>query len=199
MPAGRVIPVIDLFAGPGGLGEGFAALGRPEGTPRFRIKLSIEKDPIAHQTLELRGFFRQFAHGEAPKAYYQHVRGDLKRQQLFDAYPRQADAARQEAWHEELGEASALRIRTRIRETLGKADPWVLIGGPPCQAYSSAGRSRNKSKKGYVPEHDGRQYLYREYLQIIADHRPAVFVMENVKVLLAPNRSTSCGVLTLRR
>src|SRR5882724_5435033 len=54
------IPVIDLFAGPGGLGEGFAALGRPQGKPCFAIGLSIEKDPIAHQTLQLRAFFRQF-------------------------------------------------------------------------------------------------------------------------------------------
>jgi len=44
------IPVIDLFAGPGGLGEGFSALGWPEGVPRFDIRLSIEKEPTAHQT-----------------------------------------------------------------------------------------------------------------------------------------------------
>jgi len=41
------IPVIDLFAGPGGLGEGFAAMGRPVGFPQFQIRLSIEKDAIA--------------------------------------------------------------------------------------------------------------------------------------------------------
>ena len=52
------IPVVDLFAGPGGLGEGFSALGRTEGSPRFKIHLSIEKDAMAHQTLELRAFFR---------------------------------------------------------------------------------------------------------------------------------------------
>jgi len=183
--ANRPIPVIDLFAGPGGLGEGFSALGRPEGTPRFKIKLSIEKDPIAHQTLELRAFFRQFPHDEAPKEYYQHLRGELKRQELFNAYPRQADAARQEAWHEELGKADTAIVRGRIHDAIGGEDGWVLIGGPPCQAYSNAGRSRNKGKEGYVPEDDKRQYLYREYLQIIADHRPAVFVMENVKGLLS--------------
>jgi len=185
--ADHPIPVIDLFAGPGGLGEGFSALGRPEGTPRFKIKLSIENDPIAHQTLELRAFFRQFPHDEAPKEYYQHLRGELKRQELFDAYPRQADAARQEAWHEELGEANTLRVRGRIKEALGNADTWALIGGPPCQAYSNAGRSRNKGKEGYVPEDDGRQYLYKEYLQIIADRRPVVFVMENAPMFVFEN------------
>ena len=54
MPVGKPIPIIDLFAGPGGLGEGFSALGRPAGIPRFSLRLSIEKNPIAHQTLELR-------------------------------------------------------------------------------------------------------------------------------------------------
>jgi DNA (cytosine-5)-methyltransferase 1 len=87
-----LIPVVDLFAGPGGLGEGFSALGRPADRPRFAIRLSIEKDPVAHQTLQLRAFFRQFPHGQAPEAYYEHVRGRLTRQQLFDAWPQAAEA-----------------------------------------------------------------------------------------------------------
>ena len=52
--------VIDVFAGPGGLGEGFAALGFSTGKPSFRLALSIEKDPTAHSTLMLRSFYRQF-------------------------------------------------------------------------------------------------------------------------------------------
>jgi DNA (cytosine-5)-methyltransferase 1 len=51
----KKIPIIDLFAGPGGLGEGFSSL-----VNNFDIKLSIEKDENAHQTLELRSFIRQF-------------------------------------------------------------------------------------------------------------------------------------------
>ncbi len=53
------IPVIDLFAGRGGLGEGFSAYAYSGDQP-FQIKLSIEKDPAAHRTLQLRSFFRQF-------------------------------------------------------------------------------------------------------------------------------------------
>jgi DNA (cytosine-5)-methyltransferase 1 len=60
------------------------------------------------------------------------------------------------------------------------ADRW-----PPCQAYSVAGRARNKGVNGYRPDRDQRQYLYAEYLHIIADRWPAVFVMENVKGLLS--------------
>lgn len=52
--------VIDIFAGPGGLGEGFAALGYDTGNHPFKIALSIEKDPSAHYTLMLRSFYRQF-------------------------------------------------------------------------------------------------------------------------------------------
>ena len=68
------IPVIDLFAGPGGLGEGFDSL-RPAGRrPGFEVVLSIECDPWAHRTLELRSFFRQFPRGKAPEAYYDYQR-----------------------------------------------------------------------------------------------------------------------------
>lgn len=185
VPANSPFPVIDLFAGPGGLGEGFSALGRPEGTPRFKIHLSIEKDETAHQTLELRAFFRQFPHGEAPAEYYQHLRGEMGRKELFLAWPDQARAASDEAWPMELGEANRIRVRERIHKVLGGADKWALIGGPPCQAYSLAGRSRNKGEEDYDPITDARQYLYQEYLRIIADHRPPVFVMENVKGLLS--------------
>ena len=61
----------------------------------------------------------------------------------------------------------------------------MVLGGPPCQAYSLAGRSRNKGRADYDPTLDERQYLYEEYLQVIADHGPPVFVMENVKGLLS--------------
>ncbi len=54
-----IVPVVDLFAGPGGLSEGFCSLNDKR-QPPFRVVLSIEKEPIAHRTLQLRSFFRQF-------------------------------------------------------------------------------------------------------------------------------------------
>jgi DNA (cytosine-5)-methyltransferase 1 len=181
------IPIIDLFAGPGGLGEGFASLGRAEGNPRFDIRLSIEKDPIAHQTLTLRSFFRQFPHGRAPDEYYDHLRGSLTFDQLLDKYEKQAADAKAHALKEILGTGGSGHnvIRDKIRARLGDAEVCVLLGGPPCQAYSLAGRSRNKGIKTYVPEQDHRHTLYIEYLHVIADHWPAVFVMENVKGMLS--------------
>ena len=61
------IPIIDIFAGPGGLGEGFSSFEDGKGQKSFKIKLSVEKDEHAHKTLELRAFFRQFAKGNAPR------------------------------------------------------------------------------------------------------------------------------------
>jgi DNA (cytosine-5)-methyltransferase 1 len=79
------------------------------------------------------------------------------------------------------------KINDAIKGALGdrKRDEWVLIGGPPCQAYSLVGRSRNRGIEGYRLEEDERSNLYREYLKIINRFEPAVFVMENVKGLLS--------------
>lgn len=191
----NLIPVIDLFAGPGGLGEGFSACTDARGRHLFKIALSIEKDPVAHKTLMLRSFNRQFPQGEAPPDYYARLRGKITPAELFAAYPDQAASARDEAWNATLGDANDERfaplddVRRRIRTALSRFEGgdsrWVLIGGPPCQAYSLVGRSRNKGKLNYRLEDDPRARLYLEYLQIIGDFWPAVFVMENVRGLLS--------------
>lgn len=181
----RTIPIIDLFAGPGGLGEGFSRL-RHGGQPVFKIVVSIEKDLFAHQTLELRAFFRQFPDRAAPPEYYNYLAGKISRETLFDSHPAEAKAARQEAWNATLGETDAAEISARIHAALGRREDWLLIGGPPCQAYSLVGRSKIIGEKGRRKYNsDPRHLLYREYLRIIADHRPRVFVMENVKGLLS--------------
>lgn len=181
----RPVPVIDLFAGPGGLGEGFSALRAHVGQACFDLKLSVEKDPWAHRTLELRAFFRQFPSNQAPGKYYELLRGKTDVDSLYARFPEQAKRATDEAWHAELGVTPSRDVHRRIEQAIGDAKEWVLIGGPPCQAYSVVGRSRNKGVTGYRPDHDQRQYLYTEYLEIIANHWPAIFVMENVKGLLS--------------
>jgi DNA (cytosine-5)-methyltransferase 1 len=180
-------PVVDLFAGPGGLGEGFSALRRG-GDRVFKIAVSIEKDSIAHQTLELRAFYRQFPDGEAPEEYYEYLADILDRDELFKKYKEQAERASHEAWNAELGgkKFPPETIDARIRDSLENRADWVLIGGPPCQAYSLVGRSRVIGGAGLEKyEADPRHKLYKHYLRIIARHRPPVFVMENVKGLLS--------------
>lgn len=194
------IPIIDLFAGPGGLGEGFSRFPMNSSKKKFKIKLSIEKDPYAHKTLTTRAFFRQFEEGKAPDAYYEYLRGELTKDELFAMYPVQGETAKAEAQQRTLGDDPA--ILSLIGKALDGAKDWLLIGGPPCQAYSLVGRSRMlgltqgegesedefKNRKQLLHEEfqgDHRHTLYQEYLKIIAEHEPSVFVMENVKGILS--------------
>lgn len=183
------IPVIDLFAGPGGLGEGFSSLTRDDGSRAFKIRLSVEKDEHAHRTLELRAFFREFSPGEAPADYYEYLTRRITREELFRKHRDAAAKAASEAWLAELGgmKTPDYEVDERIRGALGNRRNWVLIGGPPCQAYSIVGRSRVIGAIGGREryEADPRHELYRHYLRILAVHRPPVFVMENVKGLLS--------------
>ncbi len=185
------IPIIDIFAGPGGLGEGFSSLRSKAGEHFFKIELSIEKDKFAHQTLELRAFYRQFPDNAKPFEYYEYLRGRISRDDLYKKYEAEASNARKEAWLATLGETDDALVDSRIREALNGTLNWVLIGGPPCQAYSLIGRAKirgedrkkNENEKTYETDH--RHFLYKQYLRILAVHQPAVFVMENVKGLLS--------------
>ena len=177
-------PVIDLFAGCGGLGEGFSAVtcGRNDNTPPpFCVGLSIDKDRWACRTLRLRHFFREFPAGQAPEAYYEYLRGRIDEVQLYGGFPDEAERSQRTVQCITLSPEHHGTVRRLIADQLGTARKWVLIGGPPCQAYSVAGRARMKNMPGFAS--DVRHLLYREYLQILADHRPPVFVMENVKGL----------------
>ncbi len=180
------IPVIDLFAGPGGLGEGFSSWVNDDGERSFAVRLSIEKDPVAHKTLSLRALFRAFPSGSVPNCYYDHVRGAITREVLF-AHPDASDAGQQaisEARCAELGVTPLHTVDGWIRTALGNATEWALIGGPPCQAYSLAGRARMRQKQPEAFESDRRHLLYKEYLRVIREFGPSVFVMENVKGML---------------
>lgn len=183
------IPVIDIFAGPGGLGEGFSNVPSPN-RRAFDIKLSIEMDSNAHKTLELRSFYRKFAAKNVPQEYYKILeeknseKREILKEELFKKYPKQARAAKHEAWCATLGVTPQNEVDLKIKKALKGNNKWVLIGGPPCQAYSLVGRSRRQQKDN-LDTSDIRVHLYKEYLRIIAVHSPAVFVMENVKGLLS--------------
>lgn len=185
------IPVVDLFAGPGGLGEGFASFRDKDERQRFKIAISVEMDPVAHGTLELRAFYRQFTDAERPPAYYAYVANPnaAARAALFSAYPVKAKAASDEAWQHELKSKDANEVTRRVRRALNGATDWVLIGGPPCQAYSLAGRSKRKGDTTFA--RDKKHTLYKHYLRLIQDLRPTVFVMENVKGLLSARSGAS--------
>jgi len=183
----KFIPVIDLFAGPGGLGEGFSTFLTCDGIKPFKVTLSIEKEPSAHSTLELRAFFRAFDKAPIPKEYYKYLRGEISRNELFFRYPSESQRAMDRAWLAELGSGNPSNaiIDNRIAKAINNSPLWVLVGGPPCQAYSLVGRSRNHRKTRTEFEKDARHFLYKEYLRIVATHQPPIFVLENVKGLLS--------------
>lgn len=192
MPDKR-IPIVDLFAGPGGLGEGFSSFSDESGEPIFDVRISIEKDAIAHQTLLLRAIFRSFPRDHVPDCYYDYVRGDITKRDLLShrSIAEHARSASEEARNVTLGEAPEKDVDRWIGAAIGNSDPWVLIGGPPCQAYSLAGRSRMRGRNPEAFESDNRHFLYKEYLRIIRRFGPAVFVMENVKGMLSSTHGGS--------
>jgi DNA (cytosine-5)-methyltransferase 1 len=73
----------------------------------------------------------------------------------------------------------------RISEIVRSHDgPLVVIGGPPCQAYSVNGRNRQRAEKNYTPKNDERFFLYLEYLKVLDCAAPDIFIMENVEGIL---------------
>ena len=181
------IPIIDLFAGAGGLAEGFSALKVKGNHHAFRIALSVEKDEVACRTLKLRAIKRYLERVGQLDPYYLLLQGQISRFE-FDAIPIVMHATKNasiEVMNAELGKTSPIEFDRRIRSAIGGAEEWVLIGGPPCQAYSLAGRARRTNDLDF--ESDEKHFLYREYLRVIKKHAPPVFVMENVKGLLSSN------------
>lgn len=192
----NTIGIIDIFAGPGGLGEGFSSYqvrGKNPAHP-FSLGVSAEMEPSAHQTLRLRAFYRLLhaREGRFPAAYAAYLRlvaagiaptpeahfGEGKLEALWRT-------ASEEALNLTLGRATDNQtLYERIQQVKRSHQRMVLIGGPPCQAYSLVGRNRQKNVKGFKSKGDHRHFLYREYLGILAKFAPDVFIMENVKGIL---------------
>jgi Z1 domain/C-5 cytosine-specific DNA methylase len=197
----KAIPIIDVFAGPGGLSEGFSGLSKlGRGSISFQTCLAIERDSVAAKTLTLRSFFREFDQPKVPEEYYQVIRRELPISAL-EQFQEWRDA-KEKIWNVELGAVGEHELHARISAALKGARDWVLLGGPPCQAYSLMGRARMtgvgaaarranedieriRTHKRTLFDSDHRHQLYREYLRIVAVHQPSVFVMENVKGILS--------------
>jgi len=179
-----MIPVVDIFAGPGGLSEGFNSLYE-NGRKPFQVRLSVESQDDPFRTIRLRAFFRQFPPGKAPEDYYHLLRGETDEEGLYSAWPDQAKRAANETLQATLGNCDQNELDRRITKAVGEYNDWVLLGGPPCQAYSSAGVVGNRTRKDYCPEKDTRYGLYREFIRVLATHTPAAFVLENVPGMLS--------------
>ena len=182
---------VDIFAGAGGLGEGFAQAG-------IRPALSCDADMHCVSTLRLRRFFHCFSKNRAPATYYDYLRGNVPLEELNKKHRHEWEEAENSVLACNLGQRlDNLPLHERIRSTV-QNDDLILLGGPPCQAYSIAGRSRRlgignrqKNKDELAKEFytDERHTLYLTYLEVIAFHKPKVFVFENVRGLLSAKSS----------
>jgi DNA (cytosine-5)-methyltransferase 1 len=189
MNMGTSYGIVDLFAGPGGLAEGFSKVTGKDGSRPFKIELSVEMEESAHETLLLRSFLRQFKNEDYPQPYFDALNdGEPLPEWSETEYRNQWEVAKHEAIRLELArdDEAKTEIDHHIDELIRRYDGNLgLIGGPPCQAYSIVGRSRNRGIADYVPEQDKRHYLYQEYIRILTKLQPAFFVMENVKGILS--------------
>lgn len=183
----KTIPIVDIFAGPGGLAEGFCGFRDATGNPAFESILAAEMDRHAHKTLTLRSFFRMHPKGEAPDSYYKYIAGKTNNpftDDTLDFWRR----AKEKNLCVTLGNAEDdLLFDKKMQKILKRKNDWVLLGGPPCQAYSVMGRWRFRSDDGSGHDLDGdeKSHLYKQYLRIIHKFCPSVFIMENVKGLLS--------------
>ena len=148
----KKVPVVDIFAGPGGLSEGFHRYSsfRDDRNLEFDLKLSIEKDKAAYSTLTLRAYTRQFPEGKIPKNYYNYIseNNPEEREKILSKIKKSEEwkKAESETLHATLGEVPKDEVDRRIKQQIGSSEDWVLLGGPPCQAYSVIGRARRLGK-----------------------------------------------------
>jgi DNA (cytosine-5)-methyltransferase 1 len=167
----RSLNYLDLFAGAGGLSEGFVRAG-------FSPVAHVEADIAACMTLRTRQAWTWLKSQGRDQVYIDYLRGSIPRGELYAAVPkRHLDSV----INDEIHSTNLSGIFNQVDCLLGNNKLDLIVGGPPCQAYSVAGRARDIRKmKG-----DSRNYLYRYYAEFLKRYRPLYFIFENVTGLLS--------------
>jgi DNA (cytosine-5)-methyltransferase 1 len=162
---------LDLFAGAGGLSEGFIRAG-------FEPVAHVESDQAACFTLRTRiGYHWLNAH-RRNELYADYLNGDISRSVFYQNVPKQIINS---VINTEISELTLSDIFRQVDALLGTQSLDLIVGGPPCQAYSLVGRSRDTNRmKG-----DKRNYLYVYYAEFLKRYKPSYFVFENVTGLLS--------------
>lgn len=169
----RPLKFLDLFAGAGGLSEGFVRAG-------FTPVAHVEADEAACFSLKTRVAYHWLKNSDQLDHYDDYLFGRLARQELYAFIPQEQIAS---VINSEIGEDTLPQIFEEIDKLLQGKSLDLIIGGPPCQAYSLAGRSRDKNgMKG-----DKRNYLYLHYAEFLKKYKPKYFLFENVLGLLSAN------------
>lgn len=167
---------IDLFAGAGGLSEGFFQAG-------FNPIAHVEMNKSASKTLETRSAYYYLKKNNELDLYYQYERGQITRDELFSHIP---DDVIKTVINAEMSPDTLPGIFEQIDTILKEdkvSDVDVIIGGPPCQAYSLVGRAQSSHMLTPMEE-DPRNELYKMYTRFLTKYQPKMFVFENVAGLL---------------
>jgi DNA (cytosine-5)-methyltransferase 1 len=161
---------IDLFAGAGGLSEGFIREG-------FNPIAHVEMNKEACETLKTRQAYHYWKSKNKSDIYFDYLLGSITKEDLFKDLPNELLAS---VINSEISKTTIKGIFNSIDVLLGKQKVDVLVGGPPCQAYSLVGRSRDPNRMSG----DKRNYLFRYYADFLVHYKPKYFVFENVLGLL---------------
>jgi len=162
---------IDLFAGAGGLSEGFIQAG-------YKPLAHVEMDRNACDTIKTRLAYHHLRKENKTEIYRKYLLNEISRDTLYRHIP---ESLLDTVINAEITSKTINEIFGRIDEVLGKKKPDVIIGGPPCQAYSLVGRARDE--KGM--NRDKRNYLFKFYAEFLKRYKPEYFVFENVTGLLS--------------
>lgn len=163
---------IDLFAGAGGLSEGFIKAG-------YNPIAHVEMDLNACNTLKTRTAYHWLKENNREKEYINYLKDDNRnKEELWDLIPKKLIDS---VIHECISEESLPKITDKIDNLLNGEKVDVIIGGPPCQAYSVAGRARDPNGM----KDDPRNHLYKHYVKILEKYQPKMFVFENVPGILS--------------
>ena len=162
---------LDLFAGAGGLSEGFLRAG-------FEPVAHIEMDVAACYTLKTRAAFHWLRKNDKLDVYKKYLAQEISREEFYQEIP---ERVLNTVLNYEISEDSLETIFEKVDQLLGGAKLDLIVGGPPCQAYSIAGRSRDENKM----VGDKRNYLYKLYAEFLRKYQPKYFVFENVVGLLS--------------
>lgn len=168
----KIFNYIDLFAGAGGLSEGFI---RQE---CFNPLAHIEMQPQACDTLTTRLAYHFLKNENQLNIYNDYLKGNINCNELWNILP---EYLKNSVIHEELSFANLKKVFLRIDTLIKAKSVDLIIGGPPCQAYSVVGRSRVPDKM----KNDPRNFLYKIYLEFLKKYSPLMFIFENVPGLLS--------------